>query len=196
MLQIDPYLIPAKDLAFIHKVPYGDNTKILLPIKYKTLVHNVILTDDMAAFMNNDSHVYNLYFSGEAGQKLKDNVTDLYTRALTAITANNPSLTYSPGPPQVAHDKQLETYNGPVTHFWVNDPYAQGSYSYRGVDILAELNLLQEYRGEKSRAPFKPLQDRLFFAGEHTAVDADLGTMEGAVESGERAARMVLASEQ
>lgn len=195
-IEIDPHLIPAKDLAFIHKVPYGDNTKILLPIDYKELLHNVILTDDMAAFMNNDSHVYNLYFSGEAGKKLKDNVTELYARALTAITATNPSITYPSGPPQVAHDKQLDSYNGPVTHFWVNDPYAKGSYSYRGANIMSDLSRIETYRGEKSRSPFRPLQDRLFFAGEHTAIDADLGTMEGAVESGERAARMILASEQ
>ncbi|MBI2707279.1 MAG: FAD-dependent oxidoreductase [Proteobacteria bacterium] len=196
-IEIDPQLIPAKELDFIHKVPYGDNTKILLPVNYSALVLNSILTDEMAAFTNNDNHVFNLYFSGEAGRRLKSNMKELYARALVAITATNPSLTYPSGSPQVANDTlPLEIYNGPVTHFWVNDPYAKGSYSYRAADIMTEWSRLENYRGEKNRAPYRPIHDRLFFAGEHTAIEADLGTMEGAVESGERAARMVLASDQ
>ncbi len=196
-IEIDPQLIPPKEQAFIHKVPYGENTKILLPVDYSERPYTSILTDEMAAFTNHDDHVYNLYFSGEAGRKLKSNLKELYARALAAITATNPSLAYPPGSPQIANDAlQLETYAGPVAHFWVNDPYAKGSYTYRSADIMPEWSHFENYRGEKIPAPYKPIHDRLFFAGEHTAIEADLGTMEGAVESGERAARMVLASEQ
>lgn len=194
-IEIDPQLIPPKELAFIHKVPYGSNTKILLPVKYSTLVHNSILTDEMATFVSNDDHICGLYFAGEAGRRLKNNLEELYTRGLSAITATNSSLTSSPNSPQLANDRiPFETYNGPLTHFWVDDPYAKGSYSFRAVAIMPELSHFENYREEKIHAPYRPIDDRLFFAGEHTAIDADLGTMEGAVESGERAARMVCAS--
>jgi len=196
-IEIDAQLIPQKELAFIHKVAYGENTKILFPVSYSALPYNSILTDEMASFVSNDSHICGFYFAGEAGRRLKSNIEELYNRALIAITATNPSLTYSPGSPQVTNDSiPLRAYNGTVTHFWVNDPYAKGSYTYRAAAIMPELSHFENYRGEKVRAPYRPLHDRLFFAGEHTAIDADLGTMEGAVESGERAARMVAASEQ
>jgi len=192
-IEIDPQLIPPKELSFIHKVSYGNSTKILLPVNDSPLLH----TDEMAAFGNSDNHVCNLYFSGDAGRMLKNNMKEVYSRALLAITAANPSLVYPLGIPQVVNDNsQLETYKGPVTHFWTNDPYAQGSYSYRAANIMPELNHLENYKGEKSRSSYTPIHDRVFFAGEHTAIDADFGTMEGAIESGERAARMILASDQ
>lgn len=195
-IEIDPQLISSKELAFINQVSYGDNIKILLPINYSELSYTSILSDEMAAFTNTDNRVCNLYFSGEAGRKLESHMAELYARALRAITETNPSLTYPSGFPQIANDNiQLETYNGPITHFWVNDPYAKGSYSYRAANIMSELSHFESYREEKIRAPYKPICDRIFFAGEHTAIEADLGTMEGAVESGERVARLVAASD-
>ncbi len=195
-IEIDAQLIPQKELAFIHKVAYGENTKILFPVSYGALPYNSILTDEMASFVNPGTQICGFYFAGEAGRRLKSNLEDLYARALIAVTATNSSLTYSPGSPQIANDKPFEAYNAPVTHFWVNDPYAKGSYSFRAANIMQELSHFEKYRGEKIRAPYRPLHDRIFFAGEHTAIDADLGTLEGAVESGERIARMVAASEQ
>jgi len=39
---------------------------------------------------------------------------------------------------------------------------------------------------------FKPIDNRLYFAGEHASVLLDIpGTMEAACESGERTARMI-----
>ena len=66
-------------------------------------------------------------------------------------------------------------------HDWRNDPLTRGAYSYvlaGGIDawrILAE-----------------PLERSLYFAGEATVGDGYNATMEGAVESGKRAARQVL----
>lgn len=63
---------------------------------------------------------------------------------------------------------------------WPEDPWVKGSYSYyrrgqftgfRGVEGVAE--------------------GRVHFAGEHTATYASLGTMNGAIESGERVAKEV-----
>jgi len=66
-------------------------------------------------------------------------------------------------------------------HDWGNDPFALGAYSFSvaglddGPEVLA-----------------KPLRDTLFFAGEATA--EELGTVHGALDSGLRAAREVVAA--
>lgn len=67
-------------------------------------------------------------------------------------------------------------------HDWQADPYACGAYSYlrvNGGDAREELT--------------QPVQQRLFFAGE-AACPQDAGTVAGALESGYRAARQVMAS--
>ena len=67
------------------------------------------------------------------------------------------------------------------THDWAADPHVRGAYSYlpvRGLDlpkVLAE-----------------PVADTLFFAGEATVSDAQMGTVFGAVESARRASKEML----
>jgi monoamine oxidase len=73
---------------------------------------------------------------------------------------------------------QLEGY---YYHDWQRDPFARGAYSYvtvGGSDARARLAL--------------PIDETLFFAGEATDPDEG-GTVTGALQSGVRAARQVLA---
>ncbi|HTP97373.1 MAG TPA: NAD(P)/FAD-dependent oxidoreductase [Burkholderiales bacterium] len=70
-------------------------------------------------------------------------------------------------------------------HDWQRDPYACGAYSYQLVG------------GDGAReALAAPLRDTLFFAGEATAIGNDIGTVGGALESGLRAARELIAAEK
>jgi monoamine oxidase len=64
---------------------------------------------------------------------------------------------------------------------WAQDPYARGAYSYIPVGGL--------YLPKQLGAP---IEDTLFFAGEATARDAQMGTVFGAFESGLRAASEVM----
>lgn len=66
-------------------------------------------------------------------------------------------------------------------HDWGADPFARGAYSYVLVGGTGSRETLA-----------KPLASTLFFAGEATSHDAS-GTVSGALESGERAAREALA---
>jgi len=66
-------------------------------------------------------------------------------------------------------------------HDWDTDPFARGAYSYAIVGGAAAPALLQ-----------RPVDDTLFFAGEATVSDGRIGTVDGALASGERAARQVL----
>ncbi|WP_331256574.1 FAD-dependent oxidoreductase, partial [Candidatus Bealeia paramacronuclearis] len=72
-----------------------------------------------------------------------------------------------------------------------DDVYAKGSYTNRAPGTSTWLNECITYHGEKFRKAFCPIDDQIFFAGEHTTILDSLGTMEGAVESGERMARFI-----
>jgi monoamine oxidase len=67
-------------------------------------------------------------------------------------------------------------------HDWSRDPFARGAYSYPLVG-----------GARAARALAKPLGRTLFFAGEATCPPPSNGTVEGAIESGERAAKEILA---
>ena len=66
-------------------------------------------------------------------------------------------------------------------HDWQQDPFARGAYSYVTVGA-----------SEARAALAQPIEDTLFFAGE--ATDAEEGTVTGALHSGVRAARELLAA--
>jgi monoamine oxidase len=68
-------------------------------------------------------------------------------------------------------------------HNWRSDPFTRGAYSYiavGGFDAPAELS--------------RPVDDTLFFAGEATNTDGHMGTVHGAIATGQRAGREVIAS--
>lgn len=71
------------------------------------------------------------------------------------------------------------------THNWQKDPFAAGAYSYipvDGIDAQAQLA--------------RPLEDTLFFAGEATNTDGHHGTVHGAISSGLRASKEILATDE
>jgi monoamine oxidase len=74
-------------------------------------------------------------------------------------------------------------FEGGLTHDWSDDPFARGAYSYVAVG------------GGNARAVLAaPLDDTLFFAGEATSSDGQGGTVNGAIETGERAAAQAAAA--
>jgi monoamine oxidase len=74
-------------------------------------------------------------------------------------------------------ERQLEaTY----IHDWASDPFSRGAYSYVPVDALKAQEVLSE-----------PIDNKLFFAGEATC-KGHIGTVHGAIQSGQRAAAEVL----
>jgi len=69
-------------------------------------------------------------------------------------------------------------------HNWQRDPWSQGAYSYVAVG------------GTGAHAALAaPVDGVLFFAGEATDATGEAGTVAGAIMSGERAAREVVASQ-
>jgi monoamine oxidase len=68
------------------------------------------------------------------------------------------------------------------THNWSSDPFSRGAYAYLPVNGL-----------ELQQTLARSIDDVLFFAGEATS-DGHIGTVHGAIESGQRAAREILKS--
>src|SRR5262249_15054362 len=65
-------------------------------------------------------------------------------------------------------------------HDWQADPFARGAYSYIGVGGVG---------AQKKIAA--PIEDTLFFAGEATHFGGQSGTVDGAIDTGVRAAEEV-----
>lgn len=69
-----------------------------------------------------------------------------------------------------------------ATHDWQTDPWTYGAYSYIPAAALESVLRMAT-----------PVEDTLFFAGEHTDVTGNWGTVHAAIRSGIRAAQQVLA---
>ena len=68
-------------------------------------------------------------------------------------------------------------------HDWADDPFTRGAYTYLPVNGLEAQQTLSQ-----------PVDEKLFFAGEATAV-GDIGTVHGAIQTGQRAAAEILSAE-
>jgi monoamine oxidase len=69
------------------------------------------------------------------------------------------------------------------THDWQKDPYAHGAYSYVPAGAL-----------DAPERMTQPVEDSLYFAGEHTDVTGHWGTVHAALQSGTLAAERLLRS--
>jgi monoamine oxidase len=75
-------------------------------------------------------------------------------------------------------ERTREEFESGVMHDWNQDPFSRGAYSYVAAG------------GGDARAVLAAsVDDTLFFAGEATSNDGQGGTVNGALETGERAAR-------
>ncbi|HKY00114.1 MAG TPA: NAD(P)/FAD-dependent oxidoreductase [Steroidobacteraceae bacterium] len=79
---------------------------------------------------------------------------------------------------RIARRMRLESA---VLHDWQQDPFARGAYSY-----------VRTGGGTARRALARPLQHTLYFAGEATDFRREAGTVAGALQSGQAAARAAL----
>ena len=76
-------------------------------------------------------------------------------------------------------EAQLEKF---YIHNWRDDPFTRGAYAYVPVNGLDDQRILAQ-----------PVGTKLFFAGEATSI-GHIGTVHGAIQSGQRAAREILAN--
>jgi monoamine oxidase len=119
------------------------------------------------------SHVLTLWAGGPASRPLLDlDRNELVERALSIL-----GRAFAIARPEL--EKSL--VDG-ATHPWSKDPLSCASYSYPRVG-----------GADAGDALAAPLDDTLFFAGEAACAPPENGTVEGALASGRRAAREILA---
>jgi monoamine oxidase len=82
----------------------------------------------------------------------------------------------------VSPQKLEELLEAAYFHDWQRDPFSRGAYSYGRVGADGAQQMLAA-----------PVDDTLFFAGEATDISGNNGTVHGAIASGYRAAREILA---
>jgi monoamine oxidase len=70
------------------------------------------------------------------------------------------------------------------SHDWQHDEFAMGAYSYAPAGAI-----------DASERMTEPVEQTLFFAGEHTDTTGHWGTVHGAIRSGIRAAGQILADQ-
>ncbi len=189
---VEENLIPNEKLIPIRNIQYGTIGKILVPFAEPPPKRISFLHDRIAAFFDTECTILTLYYKGESGRFSKDSILDAYLQERSMLEAGFGELCPPLSPPSYAQDGSLISYVGPVGYSWPNDPFAKGSYSYVAAGQEALLTAAQEEEGETVKSLFAPIDQTLFFAGEHASILMDVGgTMEAACESGERTARMI-----
>ncbi len=190
-ISIENNVIPEERLTQIKSIVYGTNAKILLPISPTPLNSIGVHTNGrVVTFRNSDGHILNLYYILDYGKFTPETLKPTFQSDLDLVQRIYTTLPYLP--PMLARDASFAEYHGPVAHSWPNDPFARGSYSCIGAHQEEIFTTLEIKNGEYVKTLFAPIDDTLFFAGEHTSILLDVGgTMEAAIESGERTARLV-----
>lgn len=189
-IDFDSMVLPVDRLHKFQNVQYGTNAKIFIAIASQNKKYNTVFTDHLSAFLNSDKQLLSLYFSGDAGNGLMQNLSKYYNDALQAIKTNFTIPGSMEKLPQTVKDENFGYYNGPLVKSWVDDPYAKGSYSCFGLDINQLMSKQSKYQNITVRTLFEPINKQVFFIGEHASIIDEIGTMEAAIESAERIAKL------
>lgn len=157
----------------------GKNTKILIPVEINQEVSKFALTPEFTLWWDHNRNVLTVYFGGhqsDAFQGTELNKKEIWKK----VSELYPEI----------KNKSTNLANWVVKE-WVKDPHICGSYSHVKVGFAKEYGDFISVYGQKVRSLFAPIDDKVFFAGEHAAIDYP-ATMEGAVTSGQVAAEMVM----
>ena len=183
--------LPQEQLLEIKNVQYGTNAKILFPITLKNKKCEFMILPHCVSWLNGDDSIMTFYMGGKQGILDLKSSKSLFNQEIPFLTNGAGDIQIDVNNMEEGKDVQLASYGGAVSKSWMKDPYAKGSYSNRGIGRSAMLNEIITVRGEEVRNIFRPVRDQIFFAGEHTTTLPVLGTLESAIESGERMARLI-----
>jgi monoamine oxidase len=178
-VKISAGLFPEDQRIAVETLQYGSNSKIILPVKGDCRPGaDFSSTQDGIGWFNRDRSLLTLYFGGKAGLFNHHDPLELSQKVAfekEALRVLYPDLTFLEGVKGIS---------------WIHEEFSKGSYSSFGAGQFDFFNEKVQFQDEEVRKVFRPIQNRIFFAGEHTALDYP-ATMEGAVESGERTARII-----
>jgi monoamine oxidase len=180
-LKFDDNIIPSDQLLKISNLQYGSNYKILVPAKYNIINYRIVINDQGLLFFDDNHAVMVMYLTEDLADFNQE--IAMLNNANLGIKIPTTILTKTIG-------QQMVKYDNAITHSWLLDRYSKGSYCGYDIILAAQLDRLINYQGIAIKEIFKPVEDRIFFIGEHTTILDVIGTMEAAVESAERIAQI------
>lgn len=173
----------------IVQIGYGTQGKVLVPSP-TPVKPALVFTPGTMVWRRNDETWNTIYLNGIAGV-VRDGkeATSRFEAANSIMPAE---LKMDLGGTLHTPEKILAPASGPLFISWTLDPYIMGGYSHYRSDTRETLEKIVKVKGVEVPALFVPVNDSIFFAGEHTTVDPDArGTMEAAVASGVSAAKLL-----
>lgn len=171
--------LPSAYQRMLDQISYGAVTKVLLQYRKRfwkergwngRLVSDtpIVMTWHATGHLDGEAGIITAYTGGEPGARL----SGLSDQERTHIAVNEIEKLFPRSSELIEHT---------ATVAWLNEEFTRGSYmALAPGEVTSHWDVLMKSAG------------RLFFAGEHAT--ALQGYMEGAVESGQRAARTILSS--
>jgi monoamine oxidase len=195
-IDIEEGIFPEDQQSAIGMLQYGTNAKILLPISHLGEIRTeCILTENWVLWTNVNHTVMTYYCGGEPGvfdSSSPESLSSIIESQVPRILQVYPQTQFPHGlVPTVPGNQMFAHYDKPVGISWAHEEFSKGGYSNYGLGTFALFDEFIDDYQEAVRRPFRSIGGHIFFAGEHTAPRDENGTMNGAVYSGERAARML-----
>lgn len=191
-IKFEESVIAAERLAEFALVEPGTASKILVPASTKTSwLDDGVFLGNAFVFSCGEQAPLNFYVSGSWGESITADKDERFLEVANAVHAAHPGIKFPQDMPVPATETMFAHYNQAVVKGWVEDPFAKGSYSSFGSKLKNRFGETIDCRGVPVKSMFAPIDDRIFFIGEHTTLLHEaIGTMEAAVESGRRIARL------
>ncbi|HEY2810653.1 MAG TPA: NAD(P)/FAD-dependent oxidoreductase [Rhabdochlamydiaceae bacterium] len=195
-VDIEEGLFPEDQMRAVHALQYGTSAKILLPIALSSpLSTECLTTQEWTCFVNYNQTLLTFYAGGERGvfdSSSSSVLSKIIAEEIPPIRLAFHDIEFPLGVTAISKkDQMFAQYEQPVGISWINEEFSKGGYCNFGLGTYAFFNEFVNDYEESVRKVFRSIDHRIFFAGEHTAPSAHNGTMDGAVYSGERAARMI-----
>lgn len=189
-IEVDPQVIPSERLDAICHSRYANCSKVLLPLTMPLPGRQLVHERWISYFPGREEQLV-LYYVNEASLFGQEDLQRDFQEDLAIVSqALGESLSF---PVPTLLEGGEESVEGPIAYNWSADPWSRGAYTFEEAGKEDWFQKLIEVNGERFRFPFAPLNDSLFFVGEHNSIFLEYaGTMESAVESGERTARYIL----
>jgi monoamine oxidase len=167
-------MLPASKTKAINRIYMGDGIKIFVEFKERFYPDMLGFGTVIQAMRGDEKFVYDAAFGKDATKHIlalfaiNDKATP-YTQLKTEAEIINKFIAELD---EIFEGKASKNYVKHVIQNWSAEPYIQGAYSYSfdgsQYDIVAEIK--------------RPLQDKVFFAGEALSID-NQATVHGACES-------------
>lgn len=192
-VEIEENLMPKDQIKAIKTLQYGTNAKILLPVMMPNRPAFSLFTEHGVSWFNQDNKIMTFYYGGTSGlfdSSREEMLNQILKREISTLKTFYPDIQFPCGISGVAMEEK-NSYSQPVGISWQKEEFSKGSYSNWAPGQYEFFNeMIEDDCGEIVRKVFRSIKGKIFFAGEHTAIE-EPATMEGAVESGERIARMI-----